>query len=90
MGKRYTVDELSDEIKKLHSEGEKPAVQFEDPREHVQPNEDCMMAVDGEADRRKKLKMRKKKKITKELRKIEDFKNIREKSGSKSWRKLNG
>ena len=41
------------------------------------PDENCKMEVDGEAYSRKKLEMRKEE-ITKELRKIEDFRNMDE------------
>ena len=50
-------------------------MQFEEPGEDTKPDEHCKMEVDDEADSRKRLDVRKKE-LTKEVRKIEDFKNM--------------
>ena len=42
------------------SKGKMPSVQFEDIGEDAKPDDDCKMEVEGEADSRKKLEMRKK------------------------------
>ena len=53
--KETVMRELRDGVERLASEGQKPAVQFEETSEEVQPDEDCNMEVDSEADSRKKL-----------------------------------
>ena len=73
--KETELRELRDEIGELKSDGRKPVVQFEDPGEHAKPGEGGSGC--------KKLEMRIKE-MTKELGKIEDFKNIRKKVSSKN------
>ena len=74
--KETELRELRDEIKKMESEWMRPTVQFEEPGEDAKP-EDCKMEVYGGADSHNKLDMRKKY-ITKQLRKIEDFNKMDE------------
>ena len=52
--------ELREKVKRLESEGEKPAVQSEETR-------DCKMEVCSEAGSRKKLDQRKEKQVIEEL-----------------------
>ena len=54
--------ELREEVRKLKSDGGKPAVQFEEPGDDTKPDDDRNMDVDEEADSREKLEMRMKEK----------------------------
>ena len=58
--KDIELRELREEVRRLKSEGKKPAVQFEGTSEEVKPEEDCKNEVDSEAASHKKLDQRKK------------------------------